>query len=408
MVYIAERKHSVFRTVSCTIKDLILAATALLPIGPNINDEFLRTSDSALGAKVKALNLIETYHLKNVMTDETALDLFCSLIGAHLFYNQSLFDVTLEETFLVLEVEGKTTSNRISEPAFSLILEPIFRITVTLIDLLIHEPVPAYFSNKISPSFVASLVPLLLSPIYNERAYILKSLELAIVFLDEAYDIAILKAFDNYIDNIIIRKLPLRGVNEILEFMDLMLNKNAVKSEKLTSVILNLVHSKIFPLYRHKYFYFISDLYRIIIGKTLDVFYRNPAKAQAHIDAGLPQLFAEDSDYFLDHPFVRLCRRKYFQNIPRGDCKNEAAIVGVIETLTSLNGFFHKSDIQFMLKSFIRHMKYSAVSDFAVLIFGLLQVETLKDLDPILLRKTLQTIWTSDFTTEAPAVTQLT
>ena len=106
MVYIAERKHSVFRTVSCTIKDLILAATALLPIGPNINDEFLRTSDSALGAKVKALNLIETYHLKNVMTDETALDLFCSLIGAHLFYNQSLFDVTLEETFLVLEVEG--------------------------------------------------------------------------------------------------------------------------------------------------------------------------------------------------------------------------------------------------------------------------------------------------------------
>ena len=44
-----------------------------------------------------------------------------------------------------------------------------------------------------------------------------------------------------------------------------------------------------------------------------------------------------------------MCRtRSFYKNIPRGDEKNEVAFVDVLETITSLNGLFHKADIPFI------------------------------------------------------------
>lgn len=386
------------------MKDLILTATAIVPIGSNIDADNVSTCQSALGAKVKALGLIKSRFKEIVLTDEETLNLFCAMIETHLHHNQSLFYSTLEETFFILDADGLLTSSRVREPAFKFILEPIFKMTVSLVEILVQGSVPEFFSNKITPSFVASLVPLFMSPIFEEHVYLKNIFEMTISFLEEPFDLALLKAFHNYIDNILIWKLPLRGVNEILELIELLLNGDILKDGIIRATFLSLVHSSIFPLYRNEYFYLVSKRYGKIIRKTLDIFYRNPSKAIENSDLPWSEWLNTDSDHFIDHPFVHMCRKKLLQNIPRGDSKNETAFVDVLETITSLNGLFHKADTPFILKSLLRHLKHTTISDFIILATGMIQVENLEDLDETLLRKVLNVVWSSDFTIESSYV----
>jgi len=57
------------------------------------------------------------------------------------------------------------------------------------------------------------------------------------------------------------------------------------------------------------------------------------------------------------------------------------------------------------LKSLLRHIKHTTVTDFVILLFGLIQTENLAYLDELLLRNVLHIIWTSDFTTDS-SITQ--
>lgn len=263
MMLLATGKEFQFDSPDFEVDKLILSATALIPTGAQDCDLESCNPQSALGAKLSAINIIQNYVSKIIIADSKHIDLLVDLILTHIFYNEGLFERKIESTFAILEGSDSLTSSRVNEPAFKGILIPVFKILNSIMKYLSDGSSFEILLKTIPPSLISSMVPLLMSPIHGERVYLLNIFESAILCLNEEYSTALLSAIENYIYMLVERNLPLREVNGILRLL-------VVCNVRMPKLFLELVHSTIFPLYRHPKFYMISENYAFIIELALN------------------------------------------------------------------------------------------------------------------------------------------
>lgn len=390
MFYLTENKDKIEDYIFFGKKDLILAATTIIPLGTNRCDHNSNNLSSTLGAKIRALIQIYKYLQNIIANDNDIIEHIFRLLKVHLLHNESLYERTLHDSFQQLEISLSDTSPRIHEPAMSYILSTIYGI----LKLLLRDS-NYVFKNGICPtSFIASLIPLLMSPIREERIHLLDIFNFSILNLGESCQLEIMHALGNYLDMISMRELPLRGVNSILQLAVTYLNTNVRNNELVSKAFLNFVHSCVFTLYKNRFFYLISESYGYLIKMALEIFYRNPSKPS--MKGNSLESFSVDSDSFIEHPFVENCRTKIFLNFPKLNNDNQIAFVALIDRLLSIQGLITVHQLPLVLISLKKHMSYTTEPSIVEMYVGIIQEETFENLSDELLRRVLQIVWTTN------------
>lgn len=265
----------------CNLKCMIKAATTLEPIGYEPIDVKRLNPRSSKGAKLEALQQIYFAPIDALCDDGEKFELLMEFIKAHLFHHTSYFETSLEDSYTILEESELTENSRVIDPAWEPILKPVHAILLSLLEYREREDCPERVRQAISPEFVASLVPLMLTPMHQERQSLSSILIYAVRELKGRFTPLILEATAEYIHRLNERNMPLRGVPN---FMTVMLAiHDSVLDGRSQSAFLHLIHSSLFPLYKHRHFYLIVRPYSSTLMFVLYKYYR---KNDRFVDIG--------------------------------------------------------------------------------------------------------------------------
>lgn len=182
---------------------------------------------------------------------------------------------------MILEESELTENSRVIDPAWEPILRPVHAILLSLLEYRQQEDCPERVRQAISPEFMASLVPLMLTPMHQERQSLSSILIYALRDLKGRFTPLILDAISEYIHRLNERNMPLRGVPNFMTVM-LAIHDSELDGRTL-SAFLHLIHSSLFPLYKHRHFYLIIRPYSSILLYVLYKYYR---KNERFIDLG--------------------------------------------------------------------------------------------------------------------------
>ena len=390
--------------VSCDLLCKLKAAAAIVPIPV----EKYKSISELLLAKFEVIEEISTLSATEFTKDPAVFSSLYEAVTANIFFNSQEYTRTFTESYELHFDSSKDPSEFIIEPALEDIILPLHSLLLSIFKLYkisVNESERQLIRSKFSPSFIQLLVPLLETPIDEERESFAALFSYIAQNLDSDYLKALIESFDFFTSKILENERPVRGVDHILSVathMVVFCSKSAAVRQAFT----NLAENTLSYLHAHPHFILFHDEYNQFFVYFLRFFHLKDDMDVKRTP--FDPMFPVETP-FLDDDFVQDYRKDFLSSFPNSDPKhpnpNQLAYTSLILYL-SQHQFYPRRMIPDILRTFLMNIPYSSNDAVLGALTSLTDDEIFDQADSVR-REVLHLLWTTQTMFEKPSDTSV-
>ncbi len=336
--------------------------------------------------------------------DPIIFSAFYEAVTVNIFYNSQEYVRTLSDTYDLIFDSSKSPVDHIAEPALEEIILPIHQLLASIFRMYrksIDESQRKLIRSKFLPSFFGLLVPLLETPIDEERESFGAIFNYVAQNLDLDYQEALIISFDSFVSKVIDQERPVRGIEHILAVSSHLVVASA-KNPELQVLFTDFAENTLAPLYSHPHFILFHEEYSQFLVYYLRFFHLKDGMQVKRTP--FDPMFPVEAPFADDNEFVQNCRKEFLDYFPNSDLdhpnSNQQAFAYLILYLAQ-HEFYPRSKVPDLVRSLLMKVPYSA--DDAVLnaLIAILRDEVFSKSDSTR-REVLHLLWSTKSNFEKP------